>query len=83
MYSGYRGNMLLPMLSEFVSLRIEKLLPKLMSSPWARLLTSNYAEATAELDHGFQYLRFWSLLELIAKAHVISDRQHVFSPNEA
>jgi hypothetical protein len=80
-YPGYRGNLLAPMLNEFVDLQIENLLPKLRSSSWARLLTGNYTEATAERDHGFQYLRFWSLLELIAAKHVTSDRQNIFRPD--
>jgi hypothetical protein len=73
--------MLSPMLNESVDLQIEDLLPKLRSSSWARLLTGNYAEATAELDYGFRYLRFWSLLELIAQKHITSDQQRIVRPD--
>lgn len=78
-FAGYRGNYISPMLDE-VEQQLESLLPKAQKSPWARLLMSDYAAATAETDHGFQYLRYWSLIELIAKHHITSDNQQIFFP---
>lgn len=78
--SNYKGNKAWPMFDEIES-DLEHLLPKAQRSPWARLIMSDYAAATAEVDHGFQYLRYWSLIEQIAKRHITSASQNIFFPN--
>jgi len=80
-YPSYRGNLLAPMIAGQLEESIERLLPKIQKSPWARLLVSNYAVATAERDHGFQYLRYWSLLETIAKKNVVHDGIAIYDVN--
>lgn len=80
-FSGYKGNFIGPMFVGQIENYIETNLPKIQSSAWARLLVSKFADATAERDAGIQHLRYWSLLELVAKKHIISDNTAVFYPN--
>ena len=63
---GYRGNLVADFNPVSTANEIDRLLPKLQSDPFARLLVSTYGDATAEADYGFALLRFWSVLELIA-----------------
>lgn len=80
-YPGYRGNKIPPMFSGDIENYIERTLPRLQNSAWARLLFSNFADATSEFDPGIQHLRYWSLMELIAKKHIISETTQIFYPD--
>ena len=67
---GYRGNLISDFDPVSTANKIERLLPKLKSTPFLRLLAKTFADATAETDRGFSLLRYWAVLELLAKKHV-------------
>jgi hypothetical protein len=53
---------------------IEKYMPVLRKSPATRLDLRLYTEAVAERSHDVQFLRHWSILEMIASRHVTSTK---------
>lgn len=76
----YRGNLLAPINPGELTNQIEKWLPK-MSNPRIRLLFQTYAEAMREPDRNFQYLRLWTLLELMAKRVITGQAQTITDIN--
>lgn len=68
----YRGNLAPPMFKNDQAELIERYLPALHASPMAKLDLQLYSEAMAERDHGMQFFRHWSILEMIAARHVRS-----------
>jgi hypothetical protein len=67
---GYRGNLISDIDPAATGARIEQLLSKVAKNPFARLLTSTFADATAEHDPGFALLRYWAVLEMVADRKV-------------
>lgn len=67
---GYRGNLISDFNPVSTANTIERLLPKLDTNPFLSLLANTYADATAETNHGFALLRYWSVLELLADKYV-------------
>lgn len=67
---GYRGNLVSDFNPTQIANAIETKLPKLETNPFTRLLVRSYAEATGEQDSGFQMLRYWTVLELVADRSV-------------
>ena len=65
--TGYRGNLLSPMFSQSPAHQIERLLPILMQSRKASLLTELYAQAIGDRDRDFQHFRLWALIEQVAR----------------
>jgi hypothetical protein len=75
-YDNYRGNLLAPMTSTEISHYIERLQLR-MNNPRTRLLLELCAEAVREPIRDFQYLRLWTLLELMAKDAVKSKKEAI------
>lgn len=71
-YDRYRGNLIAPLSVTELAQRMEQLMPK-MKHPRARLMLESYADAMREPNRSFQYLRLWTLLELVAKDVIRSD----------
>lgn len=76
-YGRYTGNLLAPFSPGAVGASVEHYLQKIRKFPRARLLLESYVEAAAERDTAFRYLRFWALLEMIAKDAVTSDSDNI------
>lgn len=76
MYGMYTGNLLAPFAGQSGA-RFDALLPVMGRSPRARLLLETYAEATAERDYAFKHLRYWTLLELIAKDSIQTNTDNI------
>lgn len=79
----YRGNMIAPFSPTQHGERIERELPTLRRSARARLLMESYAQAVAERDHAFIYLRYWAVLELIAKSVVTAENDEIVDAHGA
>lgn len=77
-YGRYTGNLLAPFSPGQVGQTIETHLPRMRKSPRARLLLETYAEATAERDYAFRHLRYWALLELLAKDAIPSNTDNIY-----
>lgn len=77
-YGRYTGNLLSPFSPGQAGASVEMYLPIIRKSPRARLLLETFAQATSERDYAFRHLRYWALLELIAKDVVTSDTDNIF-----
>lgn len=78
---GYRGNLVSDFSPTTLAKSIERSLPILETNPFARLLTRVFAEATGETDIGFQFLRYWTVLELVADRKIAKDGSLLRHPN--
>ncbi len=79
----YRGNHISGFNPSSTANQIQRLLPKLQSDPFARLLISTYADATAETEYGFSLLRCCSVMELIADKSIANDGTPLAHPDGA
>lgn len=79
-FPGYRGNFAVDFNPVETGNLIERLLPRLETSPFSRLIVATYADATAEPEYGFAVLRFWSVMELVAE-HSIPGGKPVHHPD--
>lgn len=62
----YQGNLLQGFDVATTADAVDRMLPKLQTMPFVRLLVSTFSDGLREADHGFKLLRFWSVLELVA-----------------
>lgn len=66
----YRGNLVSDFSPAAVADAVERIVPKLQSDPFARLISRSYTEAILEETVDFRLLRLWTILELAADRHV-------------
>lgn len=66
----YRGNLISDLNPSETASAIERMLPRLRSDPFARLISRSYVEARAEETLDFRLLRLWTILELASDRHV-------------
>lgn len=66
----YRGNLVCDFSPAAVADAVERIVPKLQSNPFARLISRSYTEAILEETTDFRLLRLWTILELAADRHV-------------
>jgi hypothetical protein len=78
---GYRGNLVSDFSPAALAKSIERSLPILETNSFARLLTRVFAEATGETDFGYRFLRFWTVLELVADRKIVKDGSPLMHPN--
>lgn len=80
-FPGYRGNLISDFSPSSTAETIESILPKIEASPWAELLMKSYADAKTEINPCVSCLKFWAILEMIAKKKVISNNIDLYYPN--
>jgi hypothetical protein len=78
---GYRGNLVSDFSPDALAKSIERTLPILENNSFARLLTRVFAEATGETDFGYRFLRFWTVLELVADRKISNDGSPLMHPD--
>jgi hypothetical protein len=66
----YRGNLVPDFSPSAVADAVERIVPKLQSDPFAKLISRSYTEARLEETVDFRLLRLWTILELAADRRV-------------
>lgn len=77
----YRGNLISDFSAAAVADAVERILPKLQSDPFARLISRSYTEAILEETIDFRLLRLWTILELAADRHVTKNNTPLQHPD--
>ncbi len=80
-FPGYRGNLVSDFNPSSTANTIQRILPKIENSPWADLILRIYADAKSELNQNYACLKFWQILEMIAKKHVSQDNIEITNPS--
>lgn len=73
-FPGYRGNLISGFNPAETANSIERMMPRLETNPFLRLIVSTYSDATAEHEYGFALLRYWSVLELVAERQILTGK---------
>jgi hypothetical protein len=60
---------------------LDRLLPKLNSSPWLDLIMRVYADAESETNPNYACLKFWSILEMVSKREIRDNTIELQYPN--
>lgn len=80
-FPGYRGNLVSDFNPTATADTLERLLPKLDSSPWLDLIMRIYADAESEANPNYACLKFWSILEMISKREIRDNNTELRYPN--
>lgn len=80
-FPGYRGNLVSDFNPSSTADSIERILPKIYSSPWIDLLMRIYADAESEQNPYYACLKFWSIIEMIAKNEITDNTIELTHPN--
>lgn len=80
-FPGYRGNLVSDFNASSTADTIERVLPKINSSPWIDLLMKTYADAQSEQNPNYACFKFWSILEMVAKKEIISNTDELTYPD--
>ena len=80
-FPGYRGNLVSDFNPSSTANTLQRLLPRIESSPWVDLILRIYADAKTETNRDYACLKFWQLLEMIAKKHVPDNTIEILRPD--
>ncbi len=80
-FPGYRGNLISDFNPASTANTVQRLLPKIESSPWVDLILRIYADAKTENNIDYACLKFWQILEMVAKKHVLDNSIEITSPD--
>lgn len=80
-FPGYRGNLVSDFNPTSTAETLDRLLPKLGTSPWLDLIMRIYADAESEANPNYAYLKFWSILEMISRREVSDNNIELTYPN--
>jgi len=80
-FPGYRGNLVSDFNPSSTADALERILPKIDTSPWIDLLMRTYADAESEQNSNYACLKFWSILEMVAKKEVTDNNIELSYPN--
>lgn len=82
-FPGYKGNLVSDFNPASTANTLQRLLPKLDSSPWVDLILRIYADAKTESNRDYACLKFWQILEMVAKKHVLDSSIEIAKPDGA
>ncbi len=82
-FPGYKGNLISDFNPASTANTLQRLLPKIESSPWIDLILRIYADAKSELNRDYACLKFWQILEMVAKKHVLDNSIEIVKPDGA
>lgn len=80
-FPGYSGNLVSDFNPSSTADALERILPKIDSSPWIDLLMRTYADAESEQNPNYACLKFWSILEMVSKKEVTDNNIELTYPN--
>jgi hypothetical protein len=80
-FPGYGGNLVSDFSPSSTAEYIEKLFPLMQKSPWLELLMRSLADAVSEDNPSVAFLKFWSILELVAKRRIANNKEAVVFPD--
>ncbi len=80
-FPGYRGNLIPDFNPTSPAETLDRLLPKLDTSPWLDLIMRLYADARSEENYNYMCLKFWAILEMISEERVKDKKIALTSPN--
>lgn len=79
-FPGYKGNLLSAFNPSSTANTLERMLPKLEGSSWNDLIMRIYADAKSETNQYYSCLKYWSILEMLAKHHVQDNNIELTKP---
>lgn len=79
-FPGYRGNYISDFNPSSTANTVQRLLPKIESSPWVDLIMRIYADAKTENNLNYALLKYWQILEMIAKKYVTDNNATISKP---
>lgn len=82
-FPGYKGNLVSDFNPASTANTLQRLLPKIENSPWVDLLLRIYADAKSESNRDYACLKFWQILEMVAKKHVLHNSIEIVKPDGA
>ncbi len=80
-FPGYKGNLISDFDPSATANSLDRYMPKLESSPWVDLIMRIYADANTEQNRNYAFLKYWQILEMIAKKKITDNSAHIFRPN--
>lgn len=80
-FPGYKGNLISDFNPASTANTLQRLLPKVESSPWVDLILRIYADAKTEHNMDYACLKFWQILEMVAKKHVRNNSIEITRPD--
>lgn len=82
-FPGYKGNLISDFNPASTANTLQRLLPKIESSPWIDLILRIYADANSESNRDYACLKFWQILEMVAKKNVLDNSIEIVKPDGA
>ncbi|WP_340121439.1 hypothetical protein [Methylobacter svalbardensis] len=82
-FPGYKGNLVSDFNPASTANTLQRLLPKIESSPWVDLILRIYADAKTENNRDYACLKFWQILEMVAKKRVLDNSIEIAKPDGA
>lgn len=82
-FPGYSGNLVSDFDPKSTADKIDRVLPLIDQVPWVKLLLESYGNAIAESNFDFAYLKYWAILEMVAKKYVTDNNIAIIRPNNS